>query len=1199
MKIGAKLYSGFSVVIVLTIILVLLSLSNQSQINNNINKISNDRFPKTVWANNIIDALNGASQIIRDVIIINDTLTYKGELKKLDVYANTVIAMLDSLNRTVTSEKGKEILNKLSVARENYVEARKKVLDSINKHNFSEASKLLFSELEKPQTDYIKFANEMIAFQLNQVNEANIEANEIYQTSMFLLIIIAGISVIISILIALIITRGITKPIKLSVEAANKLAEGNTDIKLETKSKDETAILINAMNNMANSISSLVNDANKLGEAAIAGKLDVRADASKYSGDYKNLINGINGTLDAVISPLNVAAEYIDRISKGDIPPKITDDYKGDFNEIKNNINNCIENLDLLRNDIRVSCIAALEGKLDVRADITKHQGVYRKIVNGFNDTLNSVINPLNVAAEYVDRISKGDIPPIITDDYKGDFNEIKNNLNGCIDAINLLIQDSKQLANAAINGKLDIRADATKHHGDFRVIIQGVNNTMDNVIGPLNVAAEYFDRISKGDIPPKIIDEYKGDFNEIKNNINQLIDNITVILKGVNKTGESIKNGNLHDKGNAEIFQGDWKNIVTGINGIIDAFVDSLSITSNYIDRISKGNIPPKITEEYKGDFNEIKNNINGCIDAINLLVQDSKYLASSAINGKLDTRADAIKHQGDFRKIIEGVNDTLDAVIGPLNVAAEYVDRISKGDIPPRITEEYKGDFNEIKNNLNSCIDGLQGLVEAKNILANIVINDYTKNVTGNYLGIFAEVAESVNSILIKLRGITSLCIEVSNGDLRQIDDLRKEGKRCEFDNLNPSLLKMMETIQELVNETVFLANAGAEGKLEVRGDTSKFKGEYVNVVDGFNKTMDNIINPLNEAGQVLSIYASGDLTPRMVGDYKGDLAIYKDNINSLGESLSNVIREVLDAAQSTASSAIQISSTAETMAVSAEEQSKQADEVASAVEEMSRTITENAMNAGKTADVAEKNGNIANEGGLVVERTVDKMRDIAKVVKQSADNMEKLGESSKQIGEIISVIDDIADQTNLLALNAAIEAARAGEQGRGFAVVADEVRKLAERTTEATKQIAIMIKGIQNETQLAVAAMNKGTNEVAEGISLADKAGASLKSVVDSSRLVQDMINQIAAASEEQSSTSEQIAKNVGTISHVTNDSARRIQDIAHSSDDLSKLTEQLRAMLAQFKVDSNIDYNDRMSDSYRQLASSSKKHLPARQ
>jgi len=209
---------------------------------------------------------------------------------------------------------------------------------------------------------------------------------------------------------------------------------------------------------------------------------------------------------------------------------------------------------------------------------------------------------------------------------------------------------------------------------------------------------------------------------------------------------------------------------------------------------------------------------------------------------------------------------------------------------------------------------------------------------------------------------------------------------------------------------------------------------------------------------------------------------------------------------------------------------------------------------------------------------------MRDIAKVVRNSAENIEKLGESSKQIGEIISVIDDIADQTNLLALNAAIEAARAGEQGRGFAVVADEVRKLAERTTEATKQIANMIKGIQSETQEAVVAMNKGTEEVQSGIELADKAGESLQQILASTRDLMDMINQIAAASEEQSSTSEQISKNVVSISKVTAESAHRIEDVAHTADELAKMTEQLSMLMKQFKIE---DGSNAFSHAHRQL------------
>ena len=172
-----------------------------------------------------------------------------------------------------------------------------------------------------------------------------------------------------------------------------------------------------------------------------------------------------------------------------------------------------------------------MEGKLATRADASKHQGDYRKIVQGVNDCLDAVIGPLNVAAKYVDQISKGDIPAKITDTYKGDFNEVKNNLNACIDAVNALVADANLLSKAAVEGKLATRADASKHQGDYRKIVQGVDDCLDAVIGPLNVAAKYVDQISKGDIPAKITDTYKGDFNEIKNNLNMCIDAVNALV--------------------------------------------------------------------------------------------------------------------------------------------------------------------------------------------------------------------------------------------------------------------------------------------------------------------------------------------------------------------------------------------------------------------------------------------------------------------------------------------------------------------------------------------------------------------------------------------------------------------------------------------------------------------------------------------
>jgi methyl-accepting chemotaxis protein len=312
------------------------------------------------------------------------------------------------------------------------------------------------------------------------------------------------------------------------------------------------------------------------------GRLAERARAELFSGEDRTIVEGVNGMLDAVIKPLNVAADYVDKISKGAIPAKITDTYNGDFNIIKNNLNNCIDNINALVADAGVLVKAAVEGKLATRADATKHQGDYRKIVEGVNQTLDAVIGPLNVAADYVDKISKGALPSKITDTYNGDFNTIKNNLNNCIDNINALVADAGVLVKAAVEGKLATRADATKHQGDYRKIVEGVNQTLDAVIKPLNVAAEY-------------------------------------------------------------------------------------------VDRISKGNLPPKIADSYNGDFNEIKNNLNNCIDNINALVADAGVLAKAAADGKVGTRADASKHQGEYRKIVEGVNQTLEAIVEPLKVTAQ----------------------------------------------------------------------------------------------------------------------------------------------------------------------------------------------------------------------------------------------------------------------------------------------------------------------------------------------------------------------------------------------------------------------------------------------------------------------------------------------------------------------------------------------
>ncbi|MGC8594373.1 MAG: methyl-accepting chemotaxis protein [Candidatus Kryptoniota bacterium] len=320
------------------------------------------------------------------------------------------------------------------------------------------------------------------------------------------------------------------------------------------------------------------------------------------------------------------------------------------------------------------------------------------------------------------------------------------------------------------------------------------------------------------------------------------------------------------------------------------------------------------------------------------------------------------------------------------------------------------------------------------------------------------------------------------------------------------------------------------------------------------------------------VIEAVTAGDLTRQLDIERDDEVGTLMKKINQMVNDLGKLISEVHIAGNSLGEASEQISSAAEEMSSGSSEQANQTNEVATAMEQMSRTIIESSKNATDAAEMARKAAQLANEGEKVFQETIGGMTKIAQIVNKSAETVDKLGKSSAQIGEIIQVIDDIADQTNLLALNAAIEAARAGEQGRGFAVVADEVRKLAERTTSATKEIAAMIKRIQSETTQVVTAMTEGNIEAENGMKLADRAADSLSEIIRSVNSVMSMINQIAAASQEQSSASEQISHNVESISTVAKQVSNAAADMAKTAETLNSLTAHLRSLIERFNTGS---------------------------
>lgn len=540
----------------------------------------------------------------------------------------------------------------------------------------------------------------------------------------------------------------------------------------------------------------------------------------------------------------------------------------------------------------------------------------------------------------------------------------------------------------------------------------------------------------------------------------------------------------------------------------------------------------------------------------AINAMIADAAMLSKEAVEGNLATRADASKHQGDYRKVIEGINATLDAVIGPLNVSAEYVDRISKGDIPPKITDSYNGDFNEIKNNLNTCIDSLAGLIrEMKRMSDEHDKGDIDVIIPAEqFQGAYQVMAQGVNDMVaghIAVKKKAMACVaEFGRGNFEA--PLEKFPGKKAF--INDTIEQVRTNLKALVVDTDMLAKAAIEGRLSTRADASQHQGDYRKIVEGVNKTLDAVIEPVQEASKVLARIATADLTARVSGDYRGDHARLKEDINKMAADLHDSIRSFAHSAQTVASSSEELTAVSQQMAGNAEETATQANVVSAASEQVSRNVTTVASGAEQMQASIREIAKNSNEAARVAKNAVS-------VAQTTNETVTKLGESSQEIGKVIKVITSIAQQTNLLALNATIEAARAGEAGKGFAVVANEVKELANQTAKATEEIGQKIEAIQADTKGAVTAI------------------AEIGGIINQ---INDISNSIASAVEEQTVTTNEIGRNVTEAARGTSDIAKNISGVAiaaknttqgagdtqRAAQELSRMATQLQSIVSKY-------------------------------
>ncbi|MBF0590743.1 MAG: methyl-accepting chemotaxis protein [Nitrospirae bacterium] len=419
--------------------------------------------------------------------------------------------------------------------------------------------------------------------------------------------------------------------------------------------------------------------------------------------------------------------------------------------------------------------------------------------------------------------------------------------------------------------------------------------------------------------------------------------------------------------------------------------------------------------------------------------------------------------------------------------------------------------------------------------------------------------------------------------NEALTPVRNLIKEGKYDEAMEIydkkcRPMLNEVEKDIDDLIVLLVDVAKKEYD-KSQGAYDTARnvsitviFIGIALSLLLSF-LIIGSITGPLREGVDVMDSIAACNLTVEIQSDSKDEVGDLLSAMSKTVASLNSILKTIMSSSDSVASASHELSASADQMSSGVSEQSSKATQIATSATQMSQTVMDVAKNASEISISSNDTLKLAQNGETIVKRSIAEVKSIADTVNTSAQLISSLGDRSRQIGDIINVIKDIADQTNLLALNAAIEAARAGEQGRGFAVVADEVRKLAERTTSATTEIGRMITAIQQETEKAVTSMSGATNMVEVGVELSTQAGDSLHEIVNSINSLQLMVQQIASATEEMSTVSETITSDIETVANVSRETMVSSQQIASSSGDLSKLSSELQEVVSRFQINSN--------------------------
>src|SRR6478735_2427168 len=619
-----------------------------------------------------------------------------------------------------------------------------------------------------------------------------------------------------------------------------------------------------------------------------SSRLDnTRQAASSSSDSRKKARNENNNDVDITSEDylneqLNKVLYALDAFKKGDVSVRLTKQSNDIFAEIAEAYNSMVEMIGGVEGEVsRISKVAGVEGNLKARASAENASGFWKDMINNINGLVDSIAVPVLEVGKVLKNISRGNLDETFQIPVSGDFKVMAETINRTIDNLNIFAGEVTRVAlEVGTEGKLGGQASVPNVGGIWKDLTDNVNYMASNLTGQVRNIAEVATSVARGDLSQKITVNVKGEMLQLKENINQMVDSLNIFGDEVTRVAREVgTEGKLGGQAKVPNIGGVWKELTDNVNTMASNLTSQIRDIANVATAVAKGDLTQKITVNVKGEFLELKENINQMVDSLNIFGDEVTRVAREVgTEGKLGVQAAVPNVAGTWKELTDNVNTMASNLTSQVRDIANVATAVAKGDLSQKITVNVRGELAELKDNLNQMVDSLNIFGAEVTRVAREV---GTEGILGGQAnvpkvaGIWKELTDNVNymgsNLTSQVRDIANVATAVAQGDLSQKITVDVKGEMLQLkENLN----QMVDSLNIFADEVTRVAReVGTEGKLGGQASVPNVAGIWKELTDNVNTMASNLTSQIRDIANVATAVAKGDLTQKITVNVKGE--------------------------------------------------------------------------------------------------------------------------------------------------------------------------------------------------------------------------------------------------------------------------------------------------------------------------------------